>query len=137
MSNTMTLIGARQGVQKLVLVLQNDAKSEFDEKVILLFMDVTFQAKKVQEEVENMNADEMEEFVHKRFEALNTLFLEKSKKIEEYVISKKPTKPVKTPNETEEEYERKREEYQNVQRFYFLEYSFDRPTYELVERTIR
>ena len=42
-----------------------------------------------------------------KFQNLNEMFLKNSKNVEELVISKKPKKPVRTPGETDEEYNKK------------------------------
>lgn len=64
-------------------------------------------AEKIKEEIKDLNEDEIEQHVRNTFHNLNTLFLKRSKELEDYVIKKKPKKPVKLPKETDEEYEKK------------------------------
>ncbi|CAI2192363.1 4171_t:CDS:2, partial [Funneliformis geosporum] len=83
-----------------VLRLQSEAESEFEQK-----------AEKIKEEIKDLNEDEIEQHVHNTFYNLNTLFLKKSKELEDYVIKQKPKKPIKIPKEKDEEYEKKCEDY--------------------------
>ncbi|CAG8544149.1 8884_t:CDS:2 [Acaulospora morrowiae] len=92
----------RQEFRLSVIRLQADAKSEFERK-----------AEKIQEEVSEMNEDEIEDYVRGKFQKLNSLFLERSIDLEEYVIGKKPQKPVKNPDETNEEYQERNKAYED------------------------
>jgi len=65
-------------------------------------MCVTFQAEKIKEEMENKDEDEIEELVRSKFQNLNNMFLSNSKSVEELVISKKPKKPIRSSQETDE-----------------------------------
>ncbi|CAG8543832.1 1430_t:CDS:2 [Ambispora leptoticha] len=100
-TNTHTIDGLKNNVEGLVIKLQTDAKNEFEQ-----------QTEKVQSEIENLDEDDIEQFVSDKFNKLNTLFLKKSKKVEKFVLSKRPKKPVRTAEETDEEYNQKYKVYE-------------------------
>jgi hypothetical protein len=64
-------------------------------------------AEEIKDEVSNLDEDEIEQFVRNKFNNLNTLFLKRSKELEDYVIKKKPKNPVRLPEETIEDYEKR------------------------------
>lgn len=66
-----------------------------------------FQVDETKEKIANLDEDAIDEFVRNKFKTLNDMFLERSNQLEKYVLSKKPKKPEKNPNETNEEYEHK------------------------------
>ncbi|RHZ81524.1 hypothetical protein Glove_120g159 [Diversispora epigaea] len=84
-----------------VIRLQHEAKNAFEKET-----------EKVKEKIETLSEDQVEDFVRNKFQNLNEMFLKHSKTIEELVISKKPKKPVKNPNETEEEFMKKYKAYE-------------------------
>jgi hypothetical protein len=113
---------SRQEFEGNVLRLQAEAENEFEQKVlyhsnyleyiciklIYLTMNILLlKAEEIKEEVSNLDEDEIEQFVRNKFNNLNTLFLKRSKELEDYVIKKKPKKPVKLPEETTEEYKKR------------------------------
>ncbi|CAG8656716.1 17396_t:CDS:2 [Acaulospora morrowiae] len=99
---TTTLIRHREEeVQECVIKLQTKAKSEFEK-----------QAREIKEEVEEMNEDQVEDYVHHKFQNLNAMFLENSRIVEELVLSKRPKKPVRHAGLISEEYQRMWDAYQ-------------------------
>ncbi|RGB34342.1 hypothetical protein C1646_742835 [Rhizophagus diaphanus] len=100
MTMIVTVSDLQEKFKGNVIRLQADAKSEFDKQV-----------GETKEKIADLDEDAIDEFVRNKFKTLNEMFLERSKQMEEYVLSKKPKKPEKTPNETNEEYENKYKEY--------------------------
>jgi hypothetical protein len=68
-----------------------------------------FQTEKLQHELAEMDENGIDQFVRNKFRNLNEMLLARSKDMEDYVISQKPKKPEKNPNETKEEYEKRYE----------------------------
>ncbi|PKY53193.1 hypothetical protein RhiirA4_471266 [Rhizophagus irregularis] len=85
-----------------VIRLQTNAKSEFEKQV-----------DETKEKIANLDEDAIDEFVRNKFKTLNDMFLERSNQMEKYVLSKKPKKPEKNPNETNKEHENKYKEVLN------------------------
>ena len=60
-------------------------------------------------QTEELDEDGIDQFVHEKFKKLEEMFLDRTKRMKEYVLSKKPKKPEKRPDETSEEYEKRYE----------------------------
>ncbi|CAB4481893.1 uncharacterized protein OCT59_029351 [Rhizophagus irregularis] len=96
----VTVRDLQEDSKENVIRLQTDAKSEFEKQV-----------DETKQKIANLDEDAIDEFVRNKFKTLNNMFLERSNQLEKYVLSKKPKKPEKNPNETNEEYENKYKEY--------------------------
>ncbi|CAG8501483.1 7973_t:CDS:2 [Dentiscutata erythropus] len=93
-------------VRDSVVKLQAEAKNEFEN-----------QAEKITKEVEDKSEEEIDDFVRNKFVKLNDIFLENSKMVENLIISRKPKKPVRTPQQTDEKYNKIYKEFEMVPTF--------------------
>ena len=107
-SRTVTTLASNQDeTRRKVLRLQNRAKSQFCEA-----------AENIKEKVEQLDEDELDDFVNSNFDELNQTFLRESNAMRADVLKKKPKKPkredfgsVAEYNAAQATYERKSSEF--------------------------
>ncbi|CAG8475508.1 16949_t:CDS:2 [Funneliformis caledonium] len=99
----MTITDPREGFKNIAINYQKDTKKDieiFEKKV-----------EEVRNELVEMDEADIAKLVREKFANLNNSFIEKSNKMEEYVISNVPKKPEKVPNESLKESVKKNKAY--------------------------
>ncbi|CAG8584895.1 2286_t:CDS:2 [Funneliformis mosseae] len=99
----MTITDLREGFKNIAINYQKDTKKDieiFEKKI-----------EDVRNELVKMDEADIEKLVREKFSFLKKSLIEKSDKMEEYVISNLPKKPEKVPNESFKESVKKNEAY--------------------------